>query len=137
MRRNDVFPSRHLKAEDIKGREVTVTISHVEQEELIDNKTGKRAMKPVIYFKGKDKGVVVNVGNWDILENAYGDSDDWPDKRITLYTEPTRRPDGTRTDGIRVKLPPGSQAAPPRPARAPPVSEPTTVDEDMSDEIPF
>jgi hypothetical protein len=133
MRRNDVFPSKYLKAEDIKGREVKVTINYVEMEEMPD---GKKTEKPVVYFKGKEKGVVLNSGNWDILEDAFGDSDDWPGKQITLYTERTRKPDGTPTDGIRVRVPP---QAPPRSASAPPppTHEDYVPDGAMDDEIPF
>lgn len=135
MRRGDVFPSKYLKAEDIKGRgDIRVTINYVEMEKMQDG-----TEKAVAYFKGKDKGLPLNSGNWDILEDAFGDSDDWREQKVILYTERTRKPDGTPTDGIRVKLPPQSTAA----AKPAPVAraasseiDPAAAD-DMNDEIPW
>lgn len=137
MRRGDVFPSKYLKAEDIKGRgDVRVTIDRCRIEEFDDK---KKPEKPVIYFRGKDKGVVLNSGNWDILEDAFGDSEDWAGKQIFLYTVRTQTPEGKPTDGIRVRLPPQSTtAATPAPVARATSSEidPAAAD-DMNDEIPW
>ena len=71
--------------------------------------------KPVIYFRGKEKGLVCNATNYDVIADAYGDeTDDWAGQPIELY--PTKVPfKGQLTDAIRVRIP---QAKPePAPSR--------------------
>ena len=60
---NDYFPSQFLKASDLKGRQVTVTIDRIEYEPVGREKT----MKPVIYFVGKEKGMVMNRTNCNAI----------------------------------------------------------------------
>ena len=61
--------------------------------------------KPVIRFRGKEKGFVCNATNYDVIADAYGDeTDDWAGQPIELY--PTRVPfKGQLTDAIRVRIP--------------------------------
>ena len=52
----DAFPSKYLKARDLKGTEPTVTIARVELEVL--GRTREQCL--VAYFAGKTKGLKLN-----------------------------------------------------------------------------
>lgn len=101
MKAGDAFKATYLKAEDIKGHKPTVTISDVQLEEIGQGKD--RNEKPVLYFKGKDKGMVINRTNWARIEEFLGsdESDDWIGLQIVLGVE---RVDfkGDRVDALRV-----------------------------------
>ena len=101
MKRSELFPSRFLRHADLQGRPQTVIIKDVTLEDVGDD--GKQ--KPVIYFRGKEKGFVCNATNYDVIADAYGDeTDDWAGQPIELY--PTRVPfKGQLTDAIRVRIP--------------------------------
>ena len=81
MNINDQFPSKFLKAADLNGGEVVVTIKDCIVEEIGEDK------RPVLYFAGKEKGVVLNKTNATNISGAYGgDTDDWVGKKVVLYT---------------------------------------------------
>lgn len=75
------FPSKYLKAADLGGKEVKVIMQNVEKEKLGDD------TKLVLYFKGKEKGVVLNKTNASTIADAYGDdSEDWFDQPLILFS---------------------------------------------------
>lgn len=81
MNMNDIYPSKYLKADDLMGREVRVIMATVEMEKIGDDN------KPVLYFKGKDKGVVLNKTNASTIAAAYGnESEDWLDQPLILFS---------------------------------------------------
>lgn len=99
MKMNDVFPSKFVKADDLKGKQVLCVISHVTVEKIGDD------TKPVIYFQGKEKGLVCNKTNFGRIAYVYGDeSDEWTGKEIVLYPEMTDF-QGKPMWAIRVKPP--------------------------------
>jgi hypothetical protein len=108
MKATDIFPSKYLRAGDLNGHEPIVTIDRVVLETLGDES------KPVIYFQGKDKGLVLNKTNWaaicDITKEE--DSDLWKGHRVKLFTT---RVDfqGKRVDAVRIDAPKTSRPAPP------------------------
>ena len=126
MRISTAFPSDYLRASDLQGKQVTVRIAHVEMREI-----GGDA-KPVLFFVGKDKGMVLNKTNANVISAAYGDdTDDWQDAEIVLF-ESMVDFQGKTIQAIRCKVPPRKvqrEAAPPR-------HEPS-VQSDPIDEIPF
>jgi hypothetical protein len=80
MRISSAFPSPYLKAADLQGRRVPVKISRVEMQEFTDE------VKPVVYFEGKSKGLVLNKTNANTISAAYGDeTEDWEGKETVLY----------------------------------------------------
>ena len=83
MKSSEVFPSKWLKAEDLGDKEPTVTVDRVVLEDLGDGQ------KPVMYFKGHDKGLVVNKTNWSMLEHLCrsDESDEWTGQKIRLSVE--------------------------------------------------
>lgn len=97
MKRSDIFPSNYVKCEDLKGKQVTLRIKDVTVEKMGDDE------KPVCWFYQREKGLVLNQTNWDIIEGIHGpESDDWLGKSITIY--PTKVMfAGKRVDAIRVR----------------------------------
>ena len=94
------FPSQYLKAADLQGRRVTVTIADVKMEDIGGDH------KPVLRFQGKDKGMVLNKTNASLIaEIARSDeTDEWSGVKIVLY--PTKTDfQGKRVDAIRVDDP--------------------------------
>jgi len=81
MNINDQFPSKYLKASDLNGGEAIVTIKDCIVESLGEDK------RPVLYFSGKEKGVVLNKTNATNISDHYGpDTDEWVGKKVVLYT---------------------------------------------------
>ena len=92
--------SQYLKAADLVGKTVNVTIEAVEDVEF------EKGLKPVLSFKGKEKKLVVNATNFDTLSDAFGGfTEAWVDKTITLAGEKITVK-GQRTDTIKVRIPP-------------------------------
>jgi hypothetical protein len=114
MKVSEAFPSKFLKATDVNGSEPTLVIDTVVQEEV----GRENEQKMVLYFKGKQKGLVLNKTNSHVLASKFGDdTDDWSGKSVQLYSEPVYF-QGKKTDGLRVR--------PVAPAKAP-----------LDDAIPF
>ena len=96
---NDFFDSKWLKADDLKGREVRTVISRIEVTKMNDGN------KPVMFFEGKKKGVVLNKTNATRISNAYGDNmNDWIGKAVVIYPDTTTF-NGQSVACIRVKVP--------------------------------
>lgn len=121
---NEVFSGDYLKAQDLRGKSVRVTISTVTLKEFEDGK------KLIINFEGKDKSLVCNKTNASIIQEVLGsdDTDDWEGKSITLTTKKVEF-QGNLVPAIRVLL--EERAPAPRPT-APPVDDDATPDD-----IPF
>lgn len=83
MKIGDAFPSKYMKAEDL-DEDLTLTIKSVEMEEI--GQGADKSTKPVIYFKGLEKGFVANKTNCTTISNILGtdDTDEWEGQRITL-----------------------------------------------------
>jgi len=96
---NDSFPSRYLKAADLKGRTVEVEIMRVDLEEVGNEE------KLCAYFAGKEKGLVLNKTNATLIADSYGDDTDrWQGKKIILYPDKTQF-NGRIVPCLRVRLP--------------------------------
>jgi hypothetical protein len=98
MRASDAFPSKYLKSTDVKAKQKIATISHLETEAVGQNKEEK----PVLHFEDGVKPMVVNRTNFEELEAAFGDSNDWPGHKVKIFCAPTQY-QGKRVDGIRVE----------------------------------
>ena len=114
---NQLFPSKYLKAEDVKAG-VTVTIAGMKMEKVAEGE----ADKPIIYFHGAQKGLVLNKTNAQMIAHITGsfDTDEWANKMIYLHSEPVSF-QGRIVDSIRVgksqdpvKVPPGPQPMAPQ-----------------------
>jgi hypothetical protein len=101
MKKSDVFPSNYIKADDLDG-DVTYTIASVKIETLGQGKDAEK--KPVVFFEEVEKGMVLNVTNWNTIESQHGsDSDDWIGKRIIIFATEVEFK-GEMVMGIRVRL---------------------------------
>lgn len=95
---NDVFSGSFLKADDLHGKTVPVTIETVEVKDFDDGK------KLVLRFVGKDKALVCNKTNANIIaEMLGGETDDWEGKRVKLTTKKVEF-QGKLVPSIRVVL---------------------------------
>jgi hypothetical protein len=127
---NDAFPSKYLKAADLQKRQVSVVVSHAQYEKIGNDD------KLVLYFQGKQKGVVLNKTNANAVASAYGDdTDDWAGKPVTLF-EAMVEYQGKMSPAIRMMIP-NSGARPTPAARPAPASVGGGAGADMNDEIPF
>src|SRR5687768_16485282 len=104
MRIGQAYPSKYLKASDIPdGQFVPVTIDRVECED-VSGGDGEGETKPVIYFAGKTKGMVLNKTNANVIAGVYGDeTDDWTGKKILLYQTEVEF-GGKMVPALRVKV---------------------------------
>ncbi|MGE0375498.1 MAG: hypothetical protein AB7I48_23805 [Planctomycetaceae bacterium] len=113
MNIKQAFPSQYITAEDLQGRDVPVQIAGCRMEP-VKQESGPDKDKPVLYFTGHQRGLVLNVTNGLAIASLYGDETDaWVGKWITLY--PTQCQFGAKlVDCIRVRpFPPTNGAAPP------------------------
>ena len=129
MNINEAFPSKYLKASDLQGHSITVHIAHVTQEEIT-----KGENKLILYFQGKQKGMVLNKTNANNIAVLYGpDTDDWAGHEIVLF-EAMVDFQGRTVPALRVRGPQPKDK--PRPA-TPAAPAPKQAKTDMDDSIPF
>jgi hypothetical protein len=98
MRATEAFPAKYLKSSDVKERPIIATISHLAQEVVGKGQDAEK--KHVLHFE-EGKPMVLNRTNWDALEEAFGDSDDWPGHKVKIKCARTQF-QGKATDGIRL-----------------------------------
>jgi hypothetical protein len=117
-----------LKTEHLQGRPVRVTIEDV----TIEDVKGEHGMekKLVAKFVGKDKGLILNQTNCELLEQIIGSDDyeDWEGHTVVLY--PTKTKFGSKTVPclrIRANTPAKKAALPPEP-------EPEVEDDELSED---
>jgi hypothetical protein len=137
MKRDDVFPSPFLKAADLNGEPVTLTIASVTYE-TFKNRKGNDEQKPVVAFRKTKKRLIVNITNFDAIVDLTGeaDTDDWPGHKIEAF--PTEVQVGSEMKPcIRVRAPEGELKLQATATRRPIKKSPPPSDDDMNDEIPF
>lgn len=136
MRISGAFPSDYLKAADLQGRNVRVIMSHVEMKDIGGDH------KPILFFQGKDKGMVLNKTNANNISAVYGDdTDDWNGKELILF-ETMVDFQGKSVPAIRVRSPQPKDRPQVRQSSAEMGREPQRQtggisDSAMDDEIPF
>jgi len=130
---NQLYPSDYLKAADLQGRDVTVTIERIEVVTMTDGQP-----KPCVYFKGKQKGLLLNKTNAMNIASLYGpNTDGWVGQPIVLGTSWVDF-QGKSVEAIRVRpkrVQPQDHQAPAQPQQrqAPAASS----DDYLDDAIPF
>ena len=102
MNVDDMYSSKYLKSDDLKGRTVMVTIESLAKEEVGRDKD----VEWVATLRGKDKRWVLNKTNLYLIAQIHGkETEDWPGKEVELYAGQTSM-DGKPCLGIRVRVPP-------------------------------
>lgn len=101
---NDIFPSRYLKAHELKGTSPTVTIERVGVEQV--RSRVKVDTKPVLYFRGKTKGLLLNKTMAQSLTEIAGSplTEAWAGVTVTLFAT-TATFDKAVHQVIRIKAP--------------------------------
>lgn len=134
MKMTDAFPSKYVRAADLHG-DVEATIESVELETL--GQGSDQDTKPVVYFAGKKKGLVLNKTNGLQLAAAFGDeTDGWAGKTITLFSMKVQGPSGV-VDGIRLRIPSDQVRPVKAAAQAVPADPKLAESVDFDDDIPF
>lgn len=132
MNANEMFPSKYLKASDLGEHTPIVTIESVSVESLGSEE--EKENKPVIYFEGKEKGLVCNKTNWNTVMGLFGDeTEDWIGKKIKLVTAEVAFK-GKMTLSIRIssiKVPQTAKGG------SKPVETQRAEDEADTDSVPF
>lgn len=102
MNVNKLYPSKYMKASDV-DEDLSVVIDRVEVEEI--GMGSDKSDKPVLYFQGYDKGVVMNVTNKNAIESVYGEeTDDWVGKPVEVFTADATF-QGVTKPSIRIRVP--------------------------------
>lgn len=126
MNINTAFPSKYLKAADLGDATPVVTISHVDMELMPGD---ARETRPVCYFEGKQKGVVLNRTNSNAIAQVAGspETDNWAGVQVQLYVAIVSFK-GEEVEAIRIRAP--RVAAKPKP-------KPAAVEPDDLEDAPF
>jgi hypothetical protein len=129
-----LFPSKYLKAVDLDG-DTPVTIDFLRVEVVGQGNDADE--KPVLYFRGKEQGLVMNVTNANAIAAIAGeDTDGWGGTEIVLY--PTMVQFGSKmVDAIRIK--PAARPQPQQPVAAAAPADGITVPPEAADDgsVPF
>lgn len=106
-----MFPSKYLKASDL-DQPVDAKVVAVKFEEVGQNKE----RRPVAYFEGIERGVVLNKTRSNGIVRASGseDTDDWPGTIVQLYPSTTQF-QGEEVECIGIRPPRRKTAATPGP----------------------
>lgn len=130
MKMSQAFPSKYLKAADLNDQAHLLTMREVAMEKISETD-----QKPVLYFQGADKGIVLNRTNADTIALAYGDdSDGWIGKPIEVFPS-TVMFNNAVVPCIRVRKPMTQAQAPL--GGAAPNTESGDPGAGLDDEIPF
>lgn len=136
MNLNNEFPSKWLKGDDLGDNPVTVTIAKVGIEEFDNPKTGQKDRKVSLHFRGKEKGLICNVGMRNIIVGFYGpETDTWIGKSIKIMAVPFTNDKGETSMVCRIhpKLPTQAPASP----AAAPLVDPADQDGGNTDDPDF
>ena len=81
-----LFDKTYLRWFHLQGKEVKVEIAKVEKDVEMTIRGGLKVKRPVVFFKGKDKPLVLNVTNASSIAALHGSRvKAWIGQSITLY----------------------------------------------------
>ena len=135
---NTAFPSNYIAAHDLQGREIQLQIDDVKWEKIGDDK------KAVVYFLGKQKGLVLNKTNATTIAEKLGyETNNWHGRTISVYPTETDY-QGKRVPCIRVRMSVENTAGPitplnpqPQPLPVQPPQAQPAHEMEPNDDIPF
>lgn len=80
-----MYPSEYVAACDLHGKDSKVVIERVDIEAVVGS-DGKKQDKPVVWFRGAKKRMVLCKTNAKAVAKQHGnDTDGWVGKSITIY----------------------------------------------------
>jgi hypothetical protein len=132
-KRNEIFPSKYLKAADLNGQAHVVLIDRAPTETF--GKGDDQEQKTVLYFRNNAlKPLSMNMTNWDAVVLITGEDDtvEWRGHYVEVYPDTTRM-QGKIIDCVRIRAPQQKelQLKPKDKAAA------QSAAADMDDDIPF
>lgn len=84
---DELYPGRFIKAGELLGKKVTVTIADVDLERL-QGDDGKQQVKCIISFRETEKKLVACKTNGLCIKEMFGrELSEWKGKRITLFPD--------------------------------------------------
>lgn len=96
---DQLYPGRFLKAGELLGKKVTLTIADVDLEELVGD-TGKPQVKCIVSFRETPKKLVACKTNGLCFKEMFGKTiADWIGKRVTLFEDSWNGEPATRVWG--------------------------------------
>lgn len=111
---DELYPNRFLKAGELKGKRVTLTIKDVDTDALIGD-DGKEKIKGFLAFEKTPRQVVLNKTNGLCLRAMFGKKlSEWIGKRVIFYPDKWNGEDCIRIFGspdlaeeldVEIKLP--------------------------------
>lgn len=134
MNVHDMFPSKYVSAYDLHGRDVTVTISRITQDEEFNKDTGEKERIWLLWFEGAKKPMRCKPVHGKTIAALYGDENTaWIGKAITLYATKVKA-FGQVFEVVRIrdKKPTKAAASTPPPES---LNQVTTDDGDDTDSI--
>jgi hypothetical protein len=141
--RDALFPKKWFQASDLPPSGLVVRIAKVEPERI----GVEQELKTIVYFKGQEKRLVLNVTKFDAIVAVTGEADTeaWTNKIIALFPGKTRM-GGKVVDCIEVRAA-TPKGGPTHAVKAPPVApvqeqepppyEPDNSVERLDDAVPF
>lgn len=148
MQRHEAFVSKYMRKEDFP-QPTLVRIVRCDMEGIKQD-SGVDKPKPVLYVENPSnpdldcsKGIVLNGGNWDMIESITGEHDDtnrWAGVDVVVFCDPTVVYKGKQVGGIKIR--PSQRAADPEPTR-PAANDPPPPDDSQApppladSEVPF
>lgn len=137
---DDIYGGSWLKAEEMPVNfraVVTVESVTVETLEAREGNNGGKERKLALHFAGKDKALLCNVTNANMMAEIAGsrDYDYWPGHRIVIYRTMTDFA-GKRVPALRIDKAP-AQAQAPQPQAPPPPPPPAAEFVATDDDVPF
>jgi hypothetical protein len=127
------IPSSWLSANDFDSTGKEFTIGNVMMQQV------GAEHKPVIFFYGQEKALVINKTNNRVLIGLFGkESNDWAGKKVVLFSYMGQAQFGQPPKlqlGVRA-ADPGAPAPKAVPVKIPKV-KPRTMEEELNDDIPI
>ena len=118
---------KYLKGAELGKAAVRVVIQRVTEERMTKDDDAEGDEKMVLYFVGKDKGVVLSAKtNIEMVAYICGtyDTQQWTGHEVEMFFDPTVSFGGKRVGGIRFRAPTARNTSPDtRPTAPPPVHE--------------
>jgi hypothetical protein len=84
---DQLYPGRFIKAGELLGKKVTLTIRDVDLEDLM-GEDGKNKAKAIVGFRETEKSLVCCKTNGICLKEMFGPSlSEWVGKRVTIFPD--------------------------------------------------
>jgi hypothetical protein len=84
---DQLYPGRFIKAGELLGKKVTLTIRDVDLEDL-QGEDGKTKAKAIVFFRESEKALVACKTNGICLKEMFGPKlADWHGKRVTIFPD--------------------------------------------------